>query len=585
MNYENSRRTAVKSLLFIILLVIQYPTLAQFDLTAKGGNQEHASWKITLKTANLAPGEHGEIIASYETVKGWYLYAPSHPASTGLPTSMKVSFKGSAAAGAKLDEKLLYPDPKKKEIKFFEDDKPEIHHTLGGTGKIRQGFVVPADAPAGKLEIEVALVYMACSDLLCDPKATVNKTLVAMIGTPTAAKTEAAPPTQEKKPAVGIDLGNPFGTPAKKPGDSPAHASFDVKISTSAVKPGGSAELVVRYTMAENWYIYAPDHASPSNPPLGKPFSLKITGGQVAGGEGELSFPPSQKKNMGDFGAGPEIHSILKETGEIRQALRLAKDAPLGTQSLEVEIAFMACEEKTGLCDPPATETHSIEFMVSENAAETAGSANPGIEKTPPATETQLGAESEEPSAKKKSLLRIVLGMGIFGLTMATPFVLLALFPGWLKSMPRSGVWMHTVKVFLGFLEIAAALKFFSNADIAYFGGENFLISRQLFLILWAVIFLTAGLYLVGAHRRFREVSIPRIGMGLLVVALSAYFFTCSAPGAELDRVTTALAPPPPPAPKEAGKPVIVKDDFEEGIRQAKARGDKLTLLNFTGFT
>ena len=144
---------------------------------------------------------------------------------------------------------------------------------------------------------------------------------------------------------------------------------------------------------------------------------------------------------------------------------------------------------------------------------------------------------------------------------------------------------MHTVKVFLGFLEIAAALKFFSNADIAYFGGENFLISRQLFLILWAVIFLAAGLYLVGAHRRFREVSLPRISVGLLVVALSAYFFSCSAPGAELDRVTTALAPPPPPAPKEAGKPVIVKDDFEEGIRQAKARGDKLTLLNFTGFT
>ena len=582
MNYENYRRTAVKIALFIILLAIQYPLVAQFDLTGKGGNQEHATWEITLKSANLAPGGHGEIIASYETVKGWYLYAPSHPASTGLPTSVKVSFKGSAAAGAKLDEKLLYPDPKKKEIKFFEDDKPEIHHTLTGSGKIRQGFVVPTDAPAGKLEVEVTLTYMACSDLLCDPKATVNKTLVAMIGAPTAAKTETAPPNQGKKPAVGIDLGNPFGTPADKPGDSPEHASFDVTISPSEVKPGGTAELVVRYKMAGSWYIYAPDHASPSNPPLGRPFSLKISAGQTAGSEGEPSFPPSQKKLMGDFGAGPEIHSILKETGEIRQALRIAKDAPLGTQTLKVEVSFMACDEKTGLCDPPATDTHSIEFMVSENATATAGAPETG---TPADTEKQLGEGSGESSAKKKSLLRIVLGMGLFGLTMATPFVLLALFPGWLKSMPRSGVWMHTVKVFLGFLEIAAALKFFSNADIAYFGGENFLISRQLFLILWAAIFLVAGLYLVGAHRRFREVSIPRIGSGFLVVALSAYFFTCSAPGAELDRVTTALAPPPPPAPKAAGKPVVVKDDFDGGIRQAKARGDKLTLINFTGFT
>lgn len=58
-----------------------------------------------------------------------------------------------------------------------------------------------------------------------------------------------------------------------------------------------------------------------------------------------------------------------------------------------------------------------------------------------------------------------------------------------------------------------------------------------------------------------------------------------SIPGAELDQLTTALAPPPPPAPEDSSKPVIVKDDFDEGIRQAKARGDKLTLINFTGFT
>ena len=501
----------------------------------------------------------------------------------------KILILGAGAIGTKLDNKLLYPEPKKKEITLFDD--PEIHHTLAGKGTIRQGFVVPADAPEGKLDINVILTYMVCSDLLCDPKATANKALVAMIGAPTAAKTEGAPPeprappAQGKKPAVGIDLGNPFGAPADDPGDSPEHAAFDLKISPSAVKPGGTAELVVSYKMAGSWYIYAPDHTSPSNPPLGRPFSLKIAAGQAAGSEGELSFPPSQKKLMGDFGAGPEIHSILKETGEIRQAVRIAKDAPPGTQNLKVEISFMACDEKTGLCDAPATNTHSIEFMVSKNATGTAGTPDPGTEKTPPATEKQPEQPGEKSSAKKKSLLRIALGMGIFGLTMAIPFVLLALFPGWLKSMPRSGVWMHTVKVFLGFLEIAAALKFFSNADIAYFGGENFLISRQLFLILWAAIFLAAGLYLVGAHCRFRDVSIPRIGSGLLVVALSAYFFTCSAPGAELDRVTTALAPPPPPAPKEAGKPIIVKDDFDEGIRQAKARGDKLTLINFTGFT
>lgn len=589
MSCENHRRTAVKGVLIVLLLAIEGTAAAQLDLTAKGGIKGHATWKITLEPAELAPGGRGEIVASYETVKGWYHYAPSHGASTGLPTSIKVSFKGSGDAGVKLDKKLLYPEPKKKEIKLFDD--PETHHTLAGKGTIRQGFVVPSDAPEGKLNISVTLTYMVCSDLLCDPKATEKKALVAMIGAPTAVKTEAAPPeprappAQKKKPAVGIDLGNPFGAPADDPGGSPGHATFDLKISPAAVKPGGTAKLVVRYKMAGSWYIYAPDHTSPSNPPLGRPFSLKIADGQAVGSEGELSFPPSQKKLMGNFGAGPEIHSILKETGEILQAVRIAKDTPPGTQNLKVEISFMACNEKTGLCDAPATNTHSIEFMVSENATGTAGAPEPGTEKTPPAAEKQPRETSEEPPAKKKSLLRIVLGMGIFGLTMATPFVLLALFPGWLKSMPRSGVWMHTVKVFLGFLEIAAALKFFSNADIAYFGGEDFLISRQLFLILWAAIFLASGFYLVGIHRLFRNVSLPRIVSGLVVTALSVYFFTCSIPGAELDWLTTALAPPPQAAPEDSSKPVIVKDDFDEGIRQAKARGDKLTLINFTGFT
>ena len=80
-----------------------------------------------------------------------------------------------------------------KEIKLF--DEPEFHHTLEGGGAIRQGFVVPADAPEGKLEIEVTVTYMACSDLLCDPKATAKKTLVAMIGPPVEGEqSEAAAP-------------------------------------------------------------------------------------------------------------------------------------------------------------------------------------------------------------------------------------------------------------------------------------------------------------------------------------------------------------------------------------------------------
>ena len=142
---------------------------------------------------------------------------------------------------------------------------------------------------------------------------------------------------------------------------------------------------------------------------------------------------------------------------------------------------------------------------------------------------------------------------------------------------------MHTVKVFLGFIELAAALKFFSNADLALF-GEKFVISRQLFLLAWAVIFLLSGAYLVNIHRGFKGISTLRILSGIAVVTLGVYFFRCGS-GAKLDFITAALAPPP--TTKESGKNVkwtLVKDNFEKGIQKARAES-KLALINFTGFT
>ena len=86
---------------------------------------------------------------------------------------------------------------------------------------------------------------------------------------------------------------------------------------------------------------------------------------------------------------------------------------------------------------------------------------------------------------------RLVLGMAVFGLTMAVPFVFLSLVPGKLQAMPRSGEWMNTLKVFLGFVEVAAALKFISNADMAWRWEW---LSRELFLYTWAGVLLMAGL-------------------------------------------------------------------------------------------
>ena len=84
-------------------------------------------------------------------------------------------------------------------------------------------------------------------------------------------------------------------------------------------------------------------------------------------------------------------------------------------------------------------------------------------------------------------------GMGGFGLGLALPFALFALFPGWLQSLPKSGGWLTTVKVVLGFLELALAVKFFSNADLVKQWG---LLKREVFIAIWIAIGLATVLYL-----------------------------------------------------------------------------------------
>lgn len=145
------------------------------------------------------------------------------------------------------------------------------------------------------------------------------------------------------------------------------------------------------------------------------------------------------------------------------------------------------------------------------------------------------------------SRLQIAIGMGFFGLTMATPFVLLALLPGRMSKMPSAGAWMNTLKVFMGFVELAASLKFFSNADIA----EHWMIlPREVFLILWAGIFVVAGMYLLGRINLKGESPDGNIGPGRMLGGLATVLFGMycfmGTMGYRLDGlVMAAMAPPP----------------------------------------
>ena len=142
------------------------------------------------------------------------------------------------------------------------------------------------------------------------------------------------------------------------------------------------------------------------------------------------------------------------------------------------------------------------------------------------------------------SLLAPTIGMLGFAIALSIPFSLFAIFPSWLKSMPRSGGWLNSVKVVLAFLELALALKFFSVADLAY--GWHIL-DREVFLTIWIVIFALLGFYLLGKIRFAHDVETSHTSvLGVFLAIISLAFSVYMIPGlwgAPLKSIS-AFAPP-----------------------------------------
>lgn len=184
--------------------------------------------------------------------------------------------------------------------------------------------------------------------------------------------------------------------------------------------------------------------------------------------------------------------------------------------------------------------------------------------------------------------MKLSAGMTGFGLALALPFALFALFPAWLNSLPKSGGWMNTVKVVLGFLELALALKFLSNADMV---GNWGILKREVFLAVWILLFVLLTLYLFGLFRfphdgSKQKLSLARKLTGVIGAAFSVYLILGLAKVSDLK----LLSGFPPPAfyslfDTESDCPLGLDcyKDFDEGVAHAKAV-NKPILLDFTGW-
>lgn len=206
--------------------------------------------------------------------------------------------------------------------------------------------------------------------------------------------------------------------------------------------------------------------------------------------------------------------------------------------------------------------------------------------------------------AASKGGIAPIVGMFGFSLALALPFMLFAMFPGWLNSLPKSGGWLNTVKVVLGFLELALAFKFLSNADLVL---QLHLLEREVFLAIWIAVFGTLSLYLFGKislphDSPMSHISVGRLSFGLVVLSFTIYMIP-GLWGAPLQLISAF--PPPmeysesplgigsnsvsstsdtvlPEGAKLGPHQIVVFDDYETGLAYAKTV-NKPILLDFTG--
>ncbi len=211
-------------------------------------------------------------------------------------------------------------------------------------------------------------------------------------------------------------------------------------------------------------------------------------------------------------------------------------------------------------------------------------------------------------AVSKGSYLGPAVGMLGFSSALAIPFTLFAIFPSWLKEMPKSGGWLNTVKVSLGFLEIALAFKFLSNVDLAYHWG---IFNRDIFLIIWIVVFGFWGLYLLGKIRLAHDsevgfLSLPRLFFSMFILGFTLYMIP-GLWGAPLKSISAWLPPQTTQdfdlysnsvsSPTDAETPgkkyaglfhaphgLDAFYDYEEGLAYAKSV-DKPVLIDFTGWS
>lgn len=547
----------MKKLFLILLLALTCLGLAQPN------SPQRVSWSAKLVPADARAGEGAQIVLTAKVVKDWHMYAPSKP---GEMVEIEV----------KLPENSPFTNPgtlvePELETKFDRGFKQDVNLVANETSL---GLPVKLAATAKSGKAMITIRYQACDSRSCDaPKnvdVPVDMTLAAGAARPDRLEPVTTVPEQPAgyvKPEKKADTGS---------GQSGAAATDDTIQRIEDAKKQGLFSFILLAFIAGIAALATPC-VWPMIPITVSFFSKKKEG---------------QKSNLKGalwFGAG--IISTFTLIGVLVSVIFGAGGVQLLAANIWVNLALgvlfvVLALNLFGVFEIVIPQALIGKAQGKTKAGEIVGPVAMGLVFSLTSfTCTVPFAGTVLASSATGDWFYPVIGMLSFSTAFALPFFLLALFPQWLAKLPKSGGWLVTMKAYMGFLELAAALKFFSNADLVNTYG---LITREIFLSIWVAIFAFAGCYLLGwvklPHDDETKIGWPRRIFGALNLLLLVFFFH-GLRGGSLGTMTAFLPPNPYPglATNQVG-PIAWKHDITEGIAAATAE-NKLIFVNFTGVT
>lgn len=537
--------------LFLLILL--------FASAAFGQNPTKWSLESDSRGRDLRTGEQVKVTLTAEIEPGWHLYSVDQPEGGPIPTTIKPS----DPAKLEIVGKIQTPAPKVTPDKnFIIDGKPLDTKYFTDRGEFRLDLKVLSDAPADMIALDVR--FQLCNDTYCLPPRTKRVTFAGEEDVKKLGSSSNSSTAQAKQPLAASQ--QPIIT-RQQPTDPWAFVWLAATL--------GALSLLTPcvFPMIPITVSYFTNHSAGSRSRsvrLATIYSLGIVATFTLLGMLLAIFVGAAGINL--FAANPWVN-ILIAAIFIFFAFNL-----FGAYEINVP---------TGVLTKLDSFTRSHEG----EGSGVVGALLMGLTFTLTSfTCTSPFVGTILVSASQGDWQMPLVGMLAFSTVFALPFFVLALVPQWVAQLPRAGGWMNSVKVSMGFLEIAAAMKFISNVDLVWKWG---VFTRSVVLAIWIAIGVILTLYLLGKFQLTHDSKPERIGAFRLlsaIVSLAISFYLVTGLfGAKLGELEAFL--PPETEVSAASRPggsserlQWVKNDYEGALAKARAQ-NKRVFVDFTGYT